>query len=190
VQAVAIVVAIGAQARGQAPPAPGLVPFGRLEAGAVNPGSPFNVALAVGVSAGVEWRRRFAIVVGFMRQSQGDHHGTDLTGRARSLLLVGGEFGFGPDGPLERELRLRAGTGVVVRPDLATAPVLSAGIALRQRMASHLRLFARFDDVLMFAPRQDFRDCSGSGPVICTSVVVPQTSQHNFGGVIGLEWRP
>src|SRR5262245_33385128 len=94
-------------------------PLFRIEGGSMAPDDPTLVTLSVGASAGFEWDGRFALMVRWARQEQSGSTGVDPTDEDRRFLTINLEAARWPAETKRAQLRLRAGGGVMMRPDFA-----------------------------------------------------------------------
>jgi hypothetical protein len=182
---------VTAPVAGQAPGDPATsAPRGllRLQAGTLNPDDPFNATLALGASAGFEWNERRALVISYVRQSENGNEGEDIAARGRGFLTVAVEWGFTFEEQRRQQYRARLGAGALFRSaGLTTAPVIEAGLTIRYTLLPRLAVVGVLGDHLAFLPRDEIVVCSGS---TCQTYVAGDKYQHNFGGLVGLEWRP
>lgn len=170
----------------------------RLAAGSLNPDDPFATTLALGVSAGVEWGGRRALLLRVVRQSHNRSFGFDLKRRARTLVTIDGEIARLSALLHEQQIRLRLGLGVMLRPGRdRTALLGSAGVAIRYEVRPHFSFVGQLEDDVVSLPRQEFQSCGtgfsgiggGQQAYICDATVGGGAWQHNFGLIVALEWR-
>ena len=166
-------------------------PLFRLEAGTLNPRDPFAATFTWGASLGAEWDDRRAILFRFTRQHFNGDEDADYTTDARTLVTVAGELATAAPNRRKQQLRFRLGGGALLRPGLGTAPVLSAGVAIRYELWPHTSLVGHIEDDAAILPRKDIRGCNTSPPVTgtCRSVMVGGAWLHNFGLMVALEVR-
>lgn len=169
----------------------------RLVTGTLNPDDPFAATMALGVSAGVEWGGRKALLLRVVRQSHNRSFGFDLKKRARTFVTIDGEIARLSALPHEQQVRLRLGLGVLLRPGPnRTALVGSGGVAIRYEVLPRLSFVGQIEDAVASLPRQEFQSCgttysSAAGGVVynCDAAVAGGVWQHNFGLLVALEWR-
>lgn len=168
----------------------------RLMAGSLNPSDPFATTIAWGVSAGIEWGGRRALLLRVVRQSHNRSFGFDLKQRARTFVTIDGEIARWSALAHEQQVRLRLGLGVLLRPGPdKTALVGSAGVAIRYQVAPHLSFIGQLEDDVVPLPRQEFQSCGtsvspgGTPGYACKSTAAGGVWQHNFGLLVALEWR-
>jgi hypothetical protein len=165
-------------------------PLIRLEAGTLNPRDPFAATFTWGASLGAEWDDRRAILFRFTRQHFNGDEDADYTTDARTLVTVAGELATAAPNRRKQQLRFRLGGGALFRPGLGTAPVLSAGVAIRYELWPHTSLVGHIEDHAAILPRKDIRGCVVTGPnATCRSVVTGGAWLHNFGLIVALEVR-
>lgn len=167
-------------------PAQSGTPLVRLEVGTLNPRDPFAATLTWGASLGVEWHERRAVFLRYTHQRFNADEDADYSTDARTLVTVAGEIASGPVNRRKQQFRFRAGGGALFRPGLKTAPVLSAGVAIRYELWPHTSLVGHIEDDAAILPRDDIRGCVGS---TCRSVIVGGAWLHNFGLIVALEFR-
>ncbi len=176
--------------------APGRAVLLRLAVGSLNPDDPFTTTFAWGMSAGVEWGARRALLLRVVRQSSNRSFGFDLKERARTFVTIDGEIARWPYALHEQQIRLRLGLGVMVRPGPdPTAFVTSGGVAIRYEVVPHLSFVGELEDDLGRLPRKDYEGCGrttsgtyGAGGT-CEGIVTGGGWQHNFGLIVALEYR-
>lgn len=168
----------------------------RLVTGTLNPDDPFATTFAWGVSAGVEWGGRRALLLRIVRQSHNRSFGFDLKQRARTFVTIDGEIARWSALPHKQQVRLRLGLGLLLRPGPdKTATVGSAGVAIRYEVVPHLSFVGQLEDNIAPLPRQEFQSCgtsySSGGDLgyACDATVAGGVWQHNFGLLVALEWR-
>lgn len=168
----------------------------RVAAGSLNPSDPFVTTFAYGASAGVEWGGRRALLLRVVRQSHSRSFGFDLKKRARTFVTIDGEFARWPHAVHEQQIRFRLGLGVLLRPGPdKTAPVGSAGVAIRYEVVPHLSFVGQLEDDFAPLPRQEFQTCGtsfspgGTPGYACSATAAGGVWQHNFGLIVALEWR-
>jgi len=165
----------------------------RVEGGMLSPDDPAAVTMAYGGSVAWYTPTRGALLLRYVRQSQGANYGPDLGAHARGFLTVGWELPLTGGGLYRREARVRVGGGALFRGPLATALVVSGSLVLRYAVQRHVAFVGSVEDDAAALPRQDFTtNCvpDGSGGTTCSVLRYGGRLQHNFGFVIAAEWRP
>lgn len=168
----------------------------RLATGSLNPDDPFTTTFAWGVSAGVEWGGRRALLLRVVRQSSNRSFGFDVKQRARTFITIDGEIARWPFARHEQQVRLRLGLGVLLRPGPdPTAFIASGGVAIRYEVVPRLSFVGQLEDDFGRLPRKDYQGCGtaisstyGAGGT-CEAIVTGGGWQHNFGLIVALEWR-
>ena len=175
---------------------PGRTVLLRLATGSLNPDDPFTTTFAWGVSAGVEWGARKALLLRVVRQSHNRSFGFDVKERARTIITLDGEIARWPFALHEQQIRLRLGLGVLLRPGPdPTAFITSGGVAIRYEVIPHLSFVGQLEDNFGHLPRRNYEGCGtvyasvGKGGT-CESTITGGTWQHNFGLIVALEFRP
>jgi hypothetical protein len=161
-------------------------PLFRLEAGTLNPRDPFAATFTWGASLGVEWNDRRAILVRYTNQRFNGDEDADYSTDARTMVTLAGELAPTPVNRRKQQFRFRLGGGALFRPHLKTAPVVSAGVAIRYELWPHTSLVGHIEDDAAMLPRDEIRGCIGS---TCRSMIVGGAWLHNFGLIVALEFR-
>jgi hypothetical protein len=163
-------------------------PIVRLEGGMLNPDDVTQTTLAFGGDVGWQLSRRQAILIRYLRQSQNRNSGTDIK-RARGLLTLDWEYGFGRESQYHRQALVRLGGGALFRPGLATAALVSLGLEVRYAVGARWAFVGSVEDDVGVLPLQEFQSCSPLGSV-CTTFSYGGKWQHNYGFLVAGEWRP
>lgn len=160
-------------------------PFGRIEAGALNPDDPLNAVFAWGAGIGVSTRSG-AILLRFVRQGWDRDFGSGRT-HSRSYLLAAWEAIGQPMQPGMPRPFLRLGAGAMLHAPLRTTWALDAEVGLRFRLGSRLVAVGSLGDLAPWLPSEQAWYCNGFPVPACTRQSVPSAFQHNIGLLIGLE---
>ncbi len=160
-------------------------PFGRIEAGTLNPDGLFNTTLALGAALGIT-SHSSSFLLRLVRQSQNRNEGPDVS-QGRTFVLFDWELTAKPNGPQDRQAFIRVGAGYLFRSPFKSTGVADLGLGLRYRLVRGVTMVGALVDQMAWLPYQAYSVC-GSG--ICDQYAVRAELQQNVGLLVDVEIAP
>lgn len=161
------------------------LPFGRIEAGTLNPDGLFNTTLAIGAAVGVTTHSS-SFLLRLVRQSQNRNEGPDVS-HGRTFVLLDWELAAKPSGPQGRQAFLRVGAGWLFRSPFRSTGVADLGLGLRYRLGRGVTMVGALVDQMAWLPYQAYSVCESG---FCNQYAVHRELQQNVGLMVAVEIDP